>query len=504
MYTVGMLQMTEVLIVDSDSQHQMALSAYLSPWFKVREVATLEEAFASISVPHAGAVLASIDLDDPVRVQAASRLASIYDDLPVVVIEKVSSSGKRRAPAGSLFEHAVVVPDDFGRILLGLNIALAAVSLPQPLAAIIDTFCRVFPEALIILDDEFRCIYASEPATRYTDRSAAQLTGLNIWDVFPDSKSPFLEEQLKKAAAFRTFARFDYFLTSREVWVDCELLPWRGGISLLMSDVTRRKKLELAGAEWKALTGKMERMGRDAAFHPDQQLQLVQALAVELAQTEQRERRRMAQLVHDNLLQLLVTTKVRLAALLPDIKDSSARESIEQIESFMREAIQISRSILVEVSPPLLHESRLSPALHWLAQHMRDKYDLQVQVDVEQDPDLPDDSRYLLFEATRELLFNVLRHSGRQSATISLSVTESRAVLTVADNGVGFDPEGYLGHSAFTGLFGLFSIKQRVELVGGSLEVHSRRGAGTRVSATIPLKPPAAELRPASKTTRTN
>src|SRR5207247_2645487 len=147
------------------------------------------------------------------------------------------------------------------------------------------------------------------------------------------------------------------------------------------------------------------------------------------------------------------------------------------------------RSIMFEFAPRALDESRLAPALHSLARHMRERYGLQVDVCSHTEFYVPPDDRILLFETARELLFNVLKHSGKGAAAVSLASKDSRLLLTVEDKGRGFDVDSYLRHSSEASVFGLFSIKQRLELAGGHLEIHSRVDHGTLVHVTLPVRP---------------
>ena len=296
-----------------------------------------------------------------------------------------------------------------------------------------------------------------------------------------------MQQRLTMAATLRMPDTVEFFLPSRRIWLELRLFPWRGGISLLLVEVTNRKNIEAAEIQLRALSESTKQSEAEStdSTHPSQ---LLRALAVELTQTEHRERRRLAQMLHDNLLQLLVAARMRTGMALTQAVGLPLHDLLLQTDSLLRESIEVSRSVMFELSPRSLHESGLTSALHSLARHMGERYDLQVQVSSDKEVHVPPDDRILLFEAARELLFNVLKHSGKGTAAVSFWSKDSRLVLTVEDTGRGFDVDSYVRHSSEASVFGLFSIRQRLELVGGRLEINSRLGHGTSVHVTLPIR----------------
>ena len=139
----------------------------------------------------------------------------------------------------------------------------------------------------------------------------------------------------------------------------------------------------------------------------------MQALAAQLTQTEHRERRRLAQILHDHLQQLLYAARLDLETLRRrDSIDASAQETIDRVDGLLGECIAESRSLTVQLCPPVLHEAGLAAAVEWLGRHMEQTCGLNVEIDV--DPQAEPESeeiRILLFEAVRELLFNVVKHA---------------------------------------------------------------------------------------------
>lgn len=218
----------------------------------------------------------------------------------------------------------------------------------------------------------------------------------------------------------------------------------------------------------------------------------LRVLAGELTLAEQRERRRIAMILHDHIQQLLVAAKLRLA-ILGRHADPSVQHASEEVQRLLSESILASRSLTTELSPPVLNEAGLKAGLEWLAGWMNDKHGLAVDLTMEQDPlPLADDVRALLFESVRELLFNVVKHSQVGSVTVTMRRVDGQVRVVVADRGAGFDPAVIRPADQMGGGFGLFSIRERLDLVGGRLEVESAPGQGTRVVLAAPLRAPAA------------
>jgi len=223
----------------------------------------------------------------------------------------------------------------------------------------------------------------------------------------------------------------------------------------------------------------------------------LRALAGELTLSEQRERRRMARLLHDQLQQLLVGCKFRLAVL-GRHEDSVVQLATGEAIGLLDEAVRASRSLTAELSPPILHEAGLVEGLQWLARWMAEKHGLFVDLSMAKGPlPLTEDVKVLLFESGRELLFNVVKHAQAKSATLTLRPIKGRQIqLTVADEGVGFEADK-VRPGTDGGGFGLFSIRERLELVGGQMEVRSTPGQGSVLVLTAPMRqPPATRAAP--------
>jgi CheY-like chemotaxis protein len=213
----------------------------------------------------------------------------------------------------------------------------------------------------------------------------------------------------------------------------------------------------------------------------------LRSLAAELAHAEERERKRLAQGIHDDLQQLLVGGKFCAETLSGKVSEE-LRETVQRLNQFLNEAIESARSLTFELSPPILHNAGLGRSLHYLGLRMEAKYGLNVTIHAEEQAEPEDeDMKVLLFQATRELLFNVVKHARVKIADVNVCRLNRGSIqIVVSDAGAGFVPKEDGAEEAPRG-YGLFSIQGRLDLVGGKLEIKSAPGSGTCCMITAPL-----------------
>ena len=203
---------------------------------------------------------------------------------------------------------------------------------------------------------------------------------------------------------------------------------------------------------------------------------------------EQRERRRLATVLHDEHQQLLVAAKLRVT-MLGRAADPQVRAGCQEATTLLDEAIEHSRALTRDLSPPILHTGGLVPALTWLVGWMGEKHKLMITV--EADPTLlpaSEEVTVLLYQSVRELLFNVVKHAHVAEARLTIAPQDGQVRIQVSDTGVGFDPAQLRAEGGVGGGFGLFSTRQRLALLGGGLEIVSRPGQGSQFTLWGPLQ----------------
>lgn len=215
-------------------------------------------------------------------------------------------------------------------------------------------------------------------------------------------------------------------------------------------------------------------------------------MATELSLAQERERRGLADRLHDSTIQQLALARM----LVGSAADPAARRSLAKLERLeqLRELLDLSlaqlRTLVFDLSPPILYHGGLLPAIQWLAGDFSRRWPVRFDCRLEGDlPPVPDDLKVTLFQAARELMTNVCKHAGANRAEVLVLGEPQAARLVVSDDGIGIDPLQVPGpcQELAGGGFGLFSLRLRIELIGGQLSLGVRAGGGTQASLWVPL-----------------
>lgn len=214
----------------------------------------------------------------------------------------------------------------------------------------------------------------------------------------------------------------------------------------------------------------------------------LQSLASQLSLTEERERRQLATALHDNIGQLLAISKIKQGAL-ADNSPPELRDTLNEIRKLTEQAINYTRTLTFELSPPILYELGLPAAIEWLVEQTRQQHNIYVRFKADKSkPALDDDIRVLLFQAVRELLVNVAKHSRADQVDVSLQREDHKLRISVEDNGVGMEPTQITTIGQTNVGFGLFNIRERLDLLGGKMYIRSQTKKGTSITLFAPLK----------------
>jgi len=271
---------------------------------------------------------------------------------------------------------------------------------------------------------------------------------------------------------------------SRAVPIRCpagEIVEWFG----MATDITARKQSEEALRD---LTQNLEHQVAERSAHVERQASQLRALASDLSRAEQRERKRLARILHDDVQQLIVGARIQVQALQGNTDAEGRDAATLRIEQTLDEALTTTRSLAVELSPPMLDETGLIGALKWLVTRLKGQLRLRVLLRAERAAEPADDDlKLLLFDCVRELLLNVAKHAGVGDAEVELTRSSPTEVtVLVSDAGRGFEPERlHKPQSDQVGL-GLFGIRERLAHLGGRMSIDSAPACGTRVRLMVP------------------
>lgn len=196
------------------------------------------------------------------------------------------------------------------------------------------------------------------------------------------------------------------------------------------------------------------------------------------------ERRRIATALHDGVTQYLALSKMKLDPFRQRL-DGAERTALDVAMRLIDDAIEETRSLTFELSPPILYDLGIRAALSWLAEKLEESAGLRVEItDDGIEPSIDEVTASIVFRAVRELLMNVIKHAVCASATVTLRNPGDALEIVVEDTGSGFDPAEVM-HVGF----GLMSVREEIGRLGGTVTIESARGEGTRASVRAPSAP---------------
>ena len=334
---------------------------------------------------------------------------------------------------------------------------------------------KTMNEGFSIRDENTLFTYVNDKFCEMLGDQRGQVIGRPIADFVDEADLPLLEEQLEKrkrgvqSTYELTWIRKDrrrlYTIVSAAPMLD-DTGNFRGGFGVKI-DITQRKL-----AEKKLITYQNK----------------LRSLASELSLAEERERRLIAAELHDRIGQTLAMTKIKLGALRELALSPNLVKGLDEIRGLIEQTIRDTRSLTLELSPPILYELGFEAAVEWLTEQIQEQHGILIQFESDsQLKPLSQDVRVLLFKVVQELLHNVVKHAQARTAKVSLRRNGDKIRIVVEDGGVGFYTDEARSRTGQMGGFGLFSACERLDHIGGHFEVNSKPGHGTRVTILAPL-----------------
>ena len=252
-------------------------------------------------------------------------------------------------------------------------------------------------------------------------------------------------------------------------------------VLVVHANITKLKKAE---DKLKQLNAHLEQQIAERTQTAEHRMKLLQNLAVELIEAEEQERRRIADLLHDDLQQLLASAKYEMQSAI-DLLPGAPK--LKHVERLLSSCLRKSRSLTHELSPGVLYHSELSDALEWLCRRTHQQFGIHVELDTElKNPIMDTPLKIFIFRSIKELLFNIAKHAGVKYARVALTDFDAELTITVSDKGAGFDPFSMETVNPRGGL-GLLSIRERASYIGGSMAIESAYGKGSQITLKLPL-----------------
>ncbi len=341
----------------------------------------------------------------------------------------------------------------------------------------LDAFFEASLDPAALLDRDFNFVRVNRAYAETDDRAPCDFIGRNHFELFPDEENKRIFEHVRDTGEpYEVRAKPFIYANNPErgtTYWDWTLVPIFGDggevelLSLWLRDVTE------------------ECLAREELRRNQDRLR---ELTAQLAMTEQRERREIAAALHDNLGQTLAFAKMRLGALKQSSSTDTENIDIDEVVDFIDEGIHFTRSLTAQLSPPILSEMGLVAALEALVEDLADRHDLCVTLECEKDCGRMDEQiETTLFQATRELLHNAIKHADPEQVRVRCVSNPERVHIEVEDDGAGFDVS-QLQHpnSTTKGGFGLLSVQERLRYLGGEVEIESEPNDGTVVRLVSP------------------
>ena len=326
-------------------------------------------------------------------------------------------------------------------------------------------------------------LFFNEYAQAFFGYAAAEVLGRNVvGTIVPpvDSEGRDLQQMMQEIAAQPELCaqneNENRCKDGRRVWVHWSNRAVRDAqghvveILCVGTDITERREMEAEAQRYQ------ERL---------------RELAERLAVAEEEDRWRISRYIHDTVIQNLSLSNIRMGSMLRPLREadlSAEADKLEQIRGLLSQAIDECRMVMSDLTPALLYELGMIPALQDLARQLTAKHGARIVVEPEgREATVSNVLRGVLFESVRELIVNALKHAGPCEIRVGIRADAHELILCVADNGKGFATPAAAKPASKQGGFGLLNIRQRVEGLGGRLEIVSVPGQGTTATIRMPM-----------------
>ena len=335
------------------------------------------------------------------------------------------------------------------------------------------------------IDSKGKFTYVSAVIENILGQKSSEIIGKKyIFDFYRTVNTPKTNETLFDIFKNRSYYNNVEILcldnANRKIWLTVSGFPvfdkkskfigYRG----VTHDITRRRQAE------EELNKSLHQIREDH--------KKLKKLNAELDMVEEKERRRIAEYLHDGIGQLLSIAHINLSSLQNKKLSADVQKVIIKSSELLSEAIVRSRNLTYDLSPPILYELGLIPAIRWKLNQTESNYKIETTVQSKVNRlDINNDTRIVIYRIISELLVNITKHANASLIDVKIYEDQEYYYFVVSDNGKGFDNK-YDSKSSKDGGYGLFSINERLDSMHGHLKIESGEKQGTKITVSIPTK----------------
>lgn len=340
---------------------------------------------------------------------------------------------------------------------------------------LVSTILEGSPALILAVDRAGRVVEFNRACETVTGYRAGEITGkaieeLPFWSPLPEVW------RNHRGGGFAPLAQFSGYITAKDGtrrfidWQFAELQDEDGAVRLQIASGLEMTAQKIAEEKMLAYQAQLGR------------------LSTQMTMAEEKERRNIAGELHDGISQTLAVASMQLKLLWKMAAGTGLQPPLGTVQDLVRDIIRATRTMMYELIPRVLYDRGLLPAIEWLCERMSARYGLTYQCRDDGAPKpLSENMTIFLFKAVRELLINIGKHAGAGRAEVALRREGDAVVITVSDDGSGFDPGKPPDPDHTEGGFGLYSIRERLDYHGARMTVDSAPGQGTRIIITAPL-----------------
>ena len=387
--------------------------------------------------------------------------------------------------------------------------------------ALLKTIIESTPDYISMKDREGRYVMVNSAAagslSLSTSKSAAEVIGKKDDDIFPSEVARRVMEEDRQVITFGEIRSYDQSFTIGDEprtfsTVKSPCLNPEGtviGVVSLSRDITDRKRaeeelrrshdeLEMRVQE---RTEELQTINEQLRVENEERLRVefelresenrLRELSTALLSAQERERKLIAQEIHDSLGASLAATKFKVETVLTEMGDGNPqiRVALASVIPIVQGTIEEARRIQMSLRPSMLDDLGILPTINWSCRQFESIYPairITKEIDIEED-EVPKSLKIVIYRILQEALNNIAKHSKTSVVLLFLRKTDQAIQLEIRDRGQGFNSEEAHSRKGATRGLGLDSMKERTELSGGSLDIESAEGKGTTIFASWPL-----------------